>query len=974
MARQHAHPYVLACVMVGMVVACAPASAIASVSGTVAGTVFQDYNANGVKDPGSNTAGSSSATDGGVNGAAVVVTDANGTAFPGTSGPTGAFSIVVSGAATGDVRVQVTPPAPFTAGPHGTGSATTVQFVTLGTTAAGAVGVALSRPGEYSPDDPGLLSAAQSAAADGSGFINQASRASILGSAHGDRALTPATTEATADQTGAVWGLAQLDASYAFSSAFFKHQARTGPGGLGEIYVTDLSGSPNATAWASIPLPGANPRVFGATDESTMSVNDWLSDVHGVSAVGTIGLGGLAMAPDQRSLYVINLNTRSLWQVPFTLSGGVPVAQAPAPASPLPLGLPGAAVGCPGSADVRPFGVAEHGGSLWVTLTCTGPAMTDLRGYVYRYDLANNTFDGAPAFEMLLSDYSRGCCGPPWNPWSATPFKEPLLSDVAFDANDDMTIGVKDRAADAAHDYVSSGDVLRACRNAAGTAWVLESNAACGTRTGAFSSNFEGPGGGEFYDDDLLTVHDQLSLGGLLQLPGYGEVINTHFDPGTTAAAFSTDGYRFFSNADGANHDYHQLSAPGGGSFGKAGGLGDMAALTAAAPLEIGNRVWADADHDGIQDAGEGNIAGVTVHLYASNGTTLLATATTDAGGNYYFSNAPGTSTPSAIKGVAIGAQTSYVVKLDAPADYASGGPLSNRSPTTAAAGPSRAVDSNGTPAAGAVVAPVGTADPGADDHTIDFGFSDPTAVSADLEVVKVANHTVTNGNAPITWTLTIANHGPNIATGVVLTDSTSLPVTFTYAHSTAGTCTTTPPACNLGTIAVGASVIVTFVGRPKVAGTLHNAAHVAGHEFDPRLANNDSSATTRVRGRLQLRKLADRTTVHAGGIVRFTMRVRNPSKISIQQVRLCDLLPSGFVYVSSTPPAFLSAGRYCWNLGTLAPGASKIRRIKTRTLLGIHGVRVNVATVTGRGVRPHTAHRRVRILGAYVHGGGVTG
>lgn len=89
---------------------------------------------------------------------------------------------------------------------------------------------------------------------------------------------------------------------------------------------------------------------------------------------------------------------------------------------------------------------------------------------------------------------------------------------------------------------------------------------------------------------------------------------------------------------------------------------------------------------------------------------------------------------------------------------------------------------------------------------------------------------------------------------------------------------------------------------------------------------------------------------------------------------RLCDLFPSGFVYISSTPPAFLSAGRWCWNLGTLEPGASKTRRIKTRTLLGIHGVRVNVATITGRGVRPHSAHRRIRILGDYVHGGGVTG
>ena len=47
--------------------------------------------------------------------------------------------------------------------------------------------------------------------------------------------------------------------------------------------------------------------------------------------------------------------------------------------------------------------------------------------------------------------------------------------------------------------------------------------------------------------------------------------------------------------------------------------------------------MWNDANHNGIQDAGETGISGVTVTFYASNGTTVLGTTTTDANGLYHF-------------------------------------------------------------------------------------------------------------------------------------------------------------------------------------------------------------------------------------------------------------------------------------------------------------------------------------------------
>jgi protocatechuate 3,4-dioxygenase beta subunit len=53
----------------------------------------------------------------------------------------------------------------------------------------------------------------------------------------------------------------------------------------------------------------------------------------------------------------------------------------------------------------------------------------------------------------------------------------------------------------------------------------------------------------------------------------------------------------------------------------------------------IGDKVFYDRNFDGIQDAGENGVQGVTVTLYAENGTTVIATTITDGLGNYIFSD-----------------------------------------------------------------------------------------------------------------------------------------------------------------------------------------------------------------------------------------------------------------------------------------------------------------------------------------------
>ncbi|TFW29789.1 SdrD B-like domain-containing protein [Duganella callida] len=61
-------------------------------------------------------------------------------------------------------------------------------------------------------------------------------------------------------------------------------------------------------------------------------------------------------------------------------------------------------------------------------------------------------------------------------------------------------------------------------------------------------------------------------------------------------------------------------------------------------PVSLGDKVWFDSNRDGVQDAGEAGVAGVKVVLLDASGNPTGATATTDANGNYSFTNLkPGT-------------------------------------------------------------------------------------------------------------------------------------------------------------------------------------------------------------------------------------------------------------------------------------------------------------------------------------------
>ena len=138
-------------------------------------------------------------------------------------------------------------------------------------------------------------------------------------------------------------------------------------------------------------------------------------------------------------------------------------------------------------------------------------------------------------------------------------------------------------------------------------------------------------------------------------------------------------------------------------------------------PASVGDKVWMDVNRDGIQDADEPAMPGVTVTLTRADGSAVtdasgnpVAAVTTDANGQYKFENLlPG----------------DYKVSFQAPAGFEA---------TTSEAGDDRAADSNGASASVTLVQ-------GQTDDTIDFGAVG-TGVIGDQLFVDVNQN---GGSAP---------------------------------------------------------------------------------------------------------------------------------------------------------------------------------------------------------------------------------
>jgi uncharacterized repeat protein (TIGR01451 family) len=180
-------------------------------------------------------------------------------------------------------------------------------------------------------------------------------------------------------------------------------------------------------------------------------------------------------------------------------------------------------------------------------------------------------------------------------------------------------------------------------------------------------------------------------------------------------------------------------------------------------------------------------------------------------------------------------------------------------------------------------------------------------APQADLSVVKRAAATVVDLFQDVTYTLTVANAGPNDATGVTIADSVPAGMLFVSADPActfdAGASSVT---CAIDTLARGASrdVTVTLRPQPPNAGqTLTNTATVTGDQPDPSTADNTSSASIFVppQADLAIAKTVSPTTVAVGGTLTYSLVVTNAGPSTATSVTVDDPLPAGLTATAAT-------------------------------------------------------------------------
>jgi len=452
--------------------------------------------------------------------------------------------------------------------------------------------------------------------------------------------------------------------------------------------------------------------------------------------------------------------------------------------------------------DVRPFAVTIHDNTGYAGFVCSAQSSrntADLRAYVYSFNPTNMSFASAPMLEMPLN-YERACAyakdssctiRATWMPWisqfsdslvrdgglvsgSTTDHvaaPQPLLTDLSFSDNGGLTLGFRDRYNDQmgweakstnhnnSQRYTAypAGDLVRACL--VGGKYVVENAGTCdgkGPGSGGVHSITaslpQGIGNYEFYNNDYFSdgnnkaiKTDETSHGALAQIPGYDTFASTAVNPldGNSLGA-DTGGIRTYNSNDASRTNAYRIYQNyQGDSFLKGSSLGDVEFVCDSAPIEIGNRVWKDANGNGVQDSTEPGIANVTVTLKNKAGA-IVSTAITDGDGNYLFSSRtqdengqPMVSTADKRYAVAgLTANTAdFSLVLNTAADYTNPDRLQGLHLTPANATANYGDDQNDSDAvlanpdakisaANPAVINFSTGAPGANDHTYDFGFN----------------------------------------------------------------------------------------------------------------------------------------------------------------------------------------------------------------------------------------------------------
>ena len=327
----------------------------------------------------------------------------------------------------------------------------------------------------------------------------------------------------------------------------------------------------------------------------------------------------------------------------------------------------------------------------------------------------------------------------------------------------------------------------------------------------------------------------------------------------------------------------------------------DEVTVTVEAKAKVGNFVWMDSNYNGIQDANEMGLNGVTVDLLDATGTVVATTTTATVGGQagYYEFE------------VCQGQYRIDVMESDVPDKVVT---LKDVGADTS--------DSDINPDGTTVLF---TLLPGDNDQTRDAGF----AGLIDLSLVKTVNDNTPNVGDVVTYTITVSNAGPNDATNVSVQDVIPSGLSNVTNISNGGSGSSLLTWDGLS-IANGASVTLTYnatVESPIGGGNFANSASITGGN-----------------AAVVLLKSASNNSPNVGDVITYTVTVENTSTSAVSNITINDVVPNGLSNVSNITGGGSGSSVITWSNITI-PAESSVSYTYNATVGAISYK--NVAQVT---------------------------
>ncbi|RFS26209.1 DUF11 domain-containing protein, partial [Chitinophaga silvatica] len=216
----------------------------------------------------------------------------------------------------------------------------------------------------------------------------------------------------------------------------------------------------------------------------------------------------------------------------------------------------------------------------------------------------------------------------------------------------------------------------------------------------------------------------------------------------------------------------------------------------------------------------------------------------------------------------------------------------------------------------------------------------------ADLLVTKTIDNDKPQVGEQVNFTITVKNNGPSIANNIVVTENN--PSGYKFNSTSQSTGSYDNGVWTVGTLSPGASATLQINATVLPDGNYTNTASGTLQEKDNNLNNNSASVTATV---TQLTDLSITKTINnpnpdAGSNVQFTLTANNAGPSQATKVKVTDVLPTGYTYVSASPTGVYDNVSGIWTIGTLTKDQT-ISLIISATVKPT-GNYTNSATITG--------------------------